>query len=53
MSGKIPKKFIDDLLSRIDIIDVIDARQQVVNELLGDLARHGAILACPGSGARR
>jgi len=26
MPGKIPKKFIDDLLSRIDIIDVIDAR---------------------------
>ena len=26
MPGKIPKKFIDDLLSRVDIIDVIDAR---------------------------
>ena len=26
MAGKIPKKFIDDLLSRIDIVDVIDAR---------------------------
>ena len=26
MPGKIPKKFIDDLLSRIDIVDVIDAR---------------------------
>jgi DNA primase len=26
MSGKIPEKFIDDLLSRIDIVDVIDAR---------------------------
>jgi len=26
MPGKIPKKFIDDLLSRTDIIDVIDAR---------------------------
>jgi len=26
MPGKIPKKFIDDLLSRIDIIDVIDTR---------------------------
>ena len=26
MAGKIPEKFIDDLLSRVDIIDVIDAR---------------------------
>jgi DNA primase len=26
MSGKIPEKFIDDLLSRVDIVDVIDAR---------------------------
>src|SRR4030067_380450 len=26
MPGKIPKQFIDDLLSRIDIVDVIDAR---------------------------
>ena len=26
MPGMIPKKFIDDLLSRIDIVDVIDAR---------------------------
>lgn len=26
MPGKIPEKFIDDLLSRIDIVDVIDAR---------------------------
>ncbi len=26
MPGKIPEKFIDDLLSRVDIVDVIDAR---------------------------
>ena len=26
MAGKIPAKFIDDLLSRVDIVDVIDAR---------------------------
>jgi len=26
MPGKIPEKFIDDLLSRLDIVDVIDAR---------------------------
>jgi DNA primase len=26
MAGKIPEKFIDDLLSRVDIVDVIDAR---------------------------
>lgn len=26
MAGKIPEKFIDDLLARVDIVDVIDAR---------------------------
>ena len=26
MSGRIPQPFIDDLLERIDIVDVIDAR---------------------------
>ena len=26
MAGRIPEKFIDDLLSRVDIVDVIDAR---------------------------
>jgi DNA primase len=26
MAGKIPEKFIDELLARVDIVDVIDAR---------------------------
>ena len=26
MAGRIPEKFIDELLTRIDIVDVIDAR---------------------------
>jgi DNA primase len=26
MAGRIPEKFIDDLLARVDIVDVIDAR---------------------------
>ena len=26
MSGRIPQQFIDDLLERVDIVDVIDSR---------------------------
>ena len=42
MRGRIPEKFIDDLLARVDIVDVIQERVQLKKSGLGSSAR------CPG-----
>ena len=39
--------------ARVDHVHDVDSRQQIVNELLRDFARHGVILARPGCDARR
>ena len=39
--------------ARVNHVHNVDTRQQIVDELLRDFARHGAILARPESGVRR
>ena len=44
MTGRIPQPFIDEIVARSDIVEIIGARDELIDETLGDAASHGASL---------